>query len=40
MTRYVIDAPTIVHLVDDQPSVDAEHRLVARAPTQVLLAGG
>lgn len=29
MTRFVIDAPTLVHLVDEQLSVDAEHQLVA-----------
>lgn len=29
MTRYVIDAPTLVHLVDERVSVHADHRLVA-----------
>jgi predicted nucleic acid-binding protein len=29
MTRYVIDAATLLHLVDDQLTVDAEHQLVA-----------
>ncbi len=29
MTRHVIDAPTLLHLVDEQPSVDADHQLVA-----------
>ena len=29
MTRYVIDAPTLLHLVDQQLAVDADHRLVA-----------
>lgn len=29
MTRYVIDAPTLLHLVDNGLSVDASHQLVA-----------
>lgn len=29
MTRYVVDAPTLVHLVDERVSVHADHRLVA-----------
>lgn len=29
MTRYVIDAPTLLHLVDYGLSVDASHQLVA-----------
>lgn len=29
MTRYVIDAPTLVHLVDNEVAVDASHQLVA-----------
>jgi hypothetical protein len=41
MTRFVIDAPTLVHLVDEQLSVDAEHQLVApnsiRSDAQQLL---
>lgn len=29
MTRYVIDAPTLVHLVDNGRQVDPSHQLVA-----------
>lgn len=29
MTRYVIDAPTLLHLVDDDVRVHADHQLVA-----------
>lgn len=29
MARYVIDAPTLVHLVDEQLTVDGSHQLVA-----------
>ena len=29
MTRYVIDAPTLLHLVDAQLRIDAGHQLVA-----------
>lgn len=29
MARYVIDAPTLVHIVDNNLSVDAHHHLVA-----------
>jgi hypothetical protein len=29
MTRYVIDAPTLLHLVDEQLSLDGDHQLVA-----------
>ena len=29
MARYVIDAPTLLHLVDDEVPVDAGHQLVA-----------
>jgi predicted nucleic acid-binding protein len=29
MTRYVIDAPTLLHVVDEQLTVDGDHQLVA-----------
>lgn len=29
MTRYVIDAPTLLHLVDDGLTIDPAHQLVA-----------
>jgi len=29
MTRYVIDAPTLVHIVTEQLPISAEHQLVA-----------
>jgi hypothetical protein len=29
MTRYVIDAPTLLHVVDEQLTVDSDHQLVA-----------
>ena len=29
MARYVIDAPTLVHLVSDDVDIDASHQLVA-----------
>ncbi len=29
MARYVIDSPTLLHIVDEDLSIDAEHQLVA-----------